>query len=487
VKLEDLQRYALQNGFFFPTAQVYPDSPAGFWDYGPLGTLLKNRFIELWRRELVRNGNMWEIDGSQILPRKVFVASGHLEGFTEPVTRCAKCDAYFRVDHLLAEMGITRYSEKSSIEGVREEMERVDLRCPSCGAPLREVFPFNTMFRLSISPRGEEAYLRPETCQTIFIDFPILSKTLGVRLPLGIAQVGKSFRNEISPRQGLLRLREFYQAEIETFFLPSSQDVPGFERYADTILPLYSRGEGEDRIQRVTVREAVSRGMIPHPLFAYHLALIVNFYEKAGIDMGRCRFRILDEVERAFYSELAFDFEVQTDVGWIELVACNYRGQYDLSRHSQVSGQSFTIFHGGERHIPHVFELSMGVDRSLYAILDHNLTVDEKGPTLRIKPYLAPIQVAIFPLVARDGLPERAEAIRQQLVRDFDLYYDESGSIGKRYRKADSIGVPVCITVDYDTLRDGSVTIRDRDTKEQVRVMPSELKSRLQQILAYPA
>jgi glycyl-tRNA synthetase len=299
--------------------------------------------------------------------------------------------------------------------------------------------------------------------------------------------VGKSFRNEISPRQGLLRLREFYQAEIETFFLPSSQDVPGFERYADTILPLYSRGEGEDRIQRVTVREAVSRGMIPHPLFAYHLALIVNFYEKAGIDMGRCRFRILDEVERAFYSELAFDFEVQTDVGWIELVACNYRGQYDLSRHSQVSGQSFTIFHGGERHIPHVFELSMGVDRSLYAILDHNLTVDEKGPTLRIKPYLAPIQVAIFPLVARDGLPERAEAIRQQLVRDFDLYYDESGSIGKRYRKADSIGVPVCITVDYDTLRDGSVTIRDRDTKEQVRVMPSELKARLQQILAYPA
>jgi glycyl-tRNA synthetase len=328
------------------------------------------------------------------------------------------------------------------------------------------------MFRVGIGPLGEEAYLRPETCQGIFVDAPFLFKTQRIKMPKGFAQLGKSFRNEIAPRQGILRQREFYQAEIEVLFNPEKVDLPKFDVALDYSLNI-SSGDVEPSL--VKVSDAITNGVIPNKLIGYYLYLVQTFYESLGLKTGNIRLRRLSDVEKAFYSAVAFDLELRTSVGWLELVACNYRSDYDLKQHAETSKTDFTVDDDGKKVLPHVFELSMGIDRSLYALLDDAYRVEDTRTYLALRPKVAPIQVGVFPLMSKDGLPEKARTIYDELRFDLDATYDEGGSIGRRYARSDEAGIPFCVTVDQNTLANGTVTVRERDSKAQPVVPVTEL------------
>jgi len=484
LSFEELTRLAQQRGFFFKSADSYPNTPAGFLDYGPLGVGLRNNIVELWRRTIVKRDGMLEIDGSQILPRAVFEASGHLQSFTDPFVRCAKCGSVFRPDKLIEEKTKEPVPEKLADSDYDALMEKAGVRCLKCGSKLAGTSRFNMMFRVGIGPAQEEAYLRPETCQSIFVDFPLLFKTQRGRLPLGIAQVGRSFRNEIAPRQGLIRLRELNQAEVEVFFNPKKTDDPRFSATQEDRVTVVT----PDGVTKTdTVTSFLSAGLIPNRLIAHYLALIVRFYEGAGVSRELLRFRMLSDADRAFYSKAAFDLEAKLSVGWLELVACNYRGDYDLSGHSKVSGSTFTVDDDGEKLIPHVFELSTGVDRTVYTVLATSLKSDQERDLLSLKPYLAPWKAGVFPLINKDGLPEKAAELFAEVRNTVDAFMDVSGSIGRRYARADEAGVPFCITVDHDTLQDGTVTLRHRDTKTQERMPASSVAEKLASLSKFPA
>lgn len=482
---DNVMKLALERGFYFPSCEVYGDAQAGFWEYGPTGVGFKNKFLELWRRELVRRDNMLEIDGSQIMSESVFEASGHLSSFTDPIIKCKKCKSTFRADKLISETTKIEIPESADLGDFEKAISENNLKCPSCQGDFDNVTKFNLMFKVGIGPDGEPAYLRPETCQSIFVDFPRLFKTMRGKLPMGIAQIGKSFRNEIAPRQSLLRLREFYQAEIEIFCNPNKlNEIEKFSEVQDTVI----RIQIDNEPKKMTCKEAVESGAIPNKFVAYYLGILTEFYEKTGIDIERSRFRKLGEKEKAFYAEVAFDFEVETSIGWLELVACNYRSDYDLGGHAKKSKEKFEVMDDEAKILPHVFEISMGIDRSLYSILEHSLRDDKENEriVLSLKPYLAPIQAGVLSLVKKDGLKEKTDEIYQAIKRKYDVFLDHSGAIGRRYRRLDEIGAPFAITIDHQTLEDQTVTIRARDSMEQNRIKISELESVLVKETSFP-
>ena len=482
---DEVMKLALERGFYFPSCEVYGDAQAGFWEYGPSGVSLKNKFLELWRRELIRRDQMIEIDGSQIMSQSVFEASGHLTSFADPIIKCTKCGLTFRADRLISEVTKIDIPESADLGDFDKVITEKGIVCTKCKGRFEKTRKFNMMFKVGIGPNGEPAYLRPETCQSIFVDFPRLFKTMRGKLPLGIAQVGKSFRNEISPRQSLLRLREFYQAEIEVFCNPKRLDeIELFSEVKDTVLRIQTDSE----IKELTCKEAVESNIMPNKFVAYYLGLLTEFYEKTGINIEKSRFRKLGEKEKAFYAEVAFDFEVKTTIGWLELVACNYRSDYDLSSHAKKSKEKFVVMDNDEKVLPHVFEISMGIDRSLYTILEHSLFDDKENErmVLSIKPYLSPVHVGVLSLVKKDGLKEKTDEIYLGIKRSYDAFLDHSGAIGRRYRRLDEIGAPFAITVDHQTLEDHTVTLRKRDSMEQSRIKVSDLCSILSQEIAYP-
>ncbi len=485
MRYEDVIKLALERGFYFPSCEIYGDSQAGFWEYGPTGVGLKNKFLELWRRELVRRDGMLEIDGSQIMSKAVFEASGHLSSFADPIVKCTKCNSTFRADRLISEVAGIEIPENANLEEFDCTIKQNQIRCQKCGGAFADTKKFNMMFRVGVGPEEEPAYLRPETCQSIFVDFARLYKTMRGRLPLGVAQVGKSFRNEISPRQSLLRLREFYQAEIEVFCNPHKLDeVERFSEVADTAI----RIQIDDKVVKMSCAEAIESGCVPNRFVAYYLGMLAEFYEKTGINTARSRFRKLGDKEKAFYAEIAFDFEVETTIGWLELVACNYRSDHDLAGHANKSGEKLEVMDGEQKILPHVFEISMGIDRSLYTILEHSLVEDKEHErtVLSLKPYLSPVHVGVLSLVKKDGLREKTDEIYLQIKRKFDAFLDHAGAIGRRYRRLDEIGAPFALTVDHQTLEDQTVTLRKRDTMEQNRIKISEIDLVLAENTAFP-
>jgi glycyl-tRNA synthetase len=485
VNYDQIMQLALERGFYFPSCEIYADAQAGFWEYGPSGVSLKNKFIELWRREFVRRDRMMEIDGSQIMSEAVFVASGHLSSFADPIIGCQKCKSIFRADKLITEITAIVVPESADLTEFDKVILEKNIVCPKCKGIFEKAHKFNMMFKVGIGPESEPAYLRPETCQSIFVDFPRLFKTMRGKLPIGIAQIGKSFRNEISPRQSLLRLREFYQAEIEVFCNPNKLDnLEKFSEVENTELRIMVG----DNIETMTCRQALDSGVLPNKLVAYYLGLLIEFYQKTGIDVTKSRFRKLGDKEKAFYASVAFDFEVETTTGWLELVACNYRSDYDLRSHTSVSKEKFEVLDDEIKVLPHVFELSMGIDRSLYTILEHGFRDDKENErvVLCLKPYLAPIHVGILSLMKKDGLAEKTEEIFSQLRTKYDTFLDHSGAIGRRYRRLDEVGAPFAITVDHQTLQDQTVTIRIRDSMSQERIKISELDSYLARASAFP-
>jgi len=548
---------AKRRGFLWPSFEIYGGT-SGFFDYGPLGVALKRNFEDLWRYYYICIEEFLEIQTTKIMPEEVFRASGHLEEFTDFMVECQKCGESFRADTLLE--GIVENPDGMSAGEIDRAIEEHGVRCPSCHGSFGGAHPFNLMFRTSIGPgTGKAGYLRPETAQGMFINFPALFRMAREKMPVGVVQIGTVFRNEISPRQGVLRVREFNQAEAEVFVLPDGKTHPGFERVASDVYTFIPQ-DGEER--QMTVREAVESSLVSSQMLGYYIGVTGRILTEAGIDRERMRFRQHRREEMAHYAADCWDAEALTSYGWVELVGIADRTDYDLRGHEEHSGTDMKVFvqydspvevtvrkvmpkhavlgpifkgrtgkvasalealnpddvqegepieldvdgervtvppdawtlverdevRRGERVMPHVIEPSYGIDRILYTILEHAYTTEQKEgevyTVLRLRPWMAPISAGVFPLVSRGGLPDKAKEIYWMLRKSgMMVYYDEGGSIGRRYARMDEIGTPCCITVDFDTLKDDTVTVRDRDTREQVRIGAGEVLNHVRKII----
>ena len=479
----EILELASRKSIFYPSNEIYR-APAGFWSFGPIGEAIRRKIIDFWRKEFVQKNEMLEIDGSITMPEDVFKASGHLTSLVDPIVICKKCESRFRADKLLSEKLNKLIPESLSLSEFNAMMKKNNIKCPSCKGELSEIEKSSLMVETKI--RGEKKfYLRPEACQSIFLEFLRMSKTMRLTLPKGIAQVGKAFRNEISPRQSILRAIEFMQMEAEIFFNPEKINDMGEFKSVENYKLKVLRVDKKD-IEEISCKDLVNKKVISGKLPCYYLARQQQFYEKLGIPKNKMRYRELSKDDRAFYSKESFDFEILTSVGWLELSANNYRQDYDLKGHSNGSGEDLSFNEEGKKFIPHIFEVSIGVDRTLYAVLELSFVKEKERNVLKLNPRLSPYDCAVFPLVNKDGMDLKAKEI-VKVLRDnlYEVFYDDSGSVGRRYRRMDEVGVKVCITTDGDSLKKNDVTIRDRDSMKQVRVKISDLPCVLNDIIVF--
>ena len=482
----DLAGFCKKKGFIYPSSEIY-GGVAGLYDYGHLGTFLKKNFENRWRTYFLGlHTNFFEIETANIMHEKVFKASGHLDNFVDPVVKCSKCSFYERADHLI-ERTIKKRVEGLSAEEFTALIKKNKIVCPQCTSALQPATVFNMMFPLHMGVGStQKAYLRPETAQSPYVNFKLQYELLRKKLPLGLALIGRAYRNEISPRNLTLRQREFTQAELQIFFNPHKlHEHPLFEtvkHYKLRTLLVEDRVKNE--VQERSAQVLVDKGL---PLFyVYHLVKIQQFYfEELQIPPEKFRLYQLSEQEKAFYNKYHFDLEIDlAEHGFTEMGGLHYRTDHDLSGHAKISQQSMDIFdeESGQKFIPHVLELSFGVDRHVYALLD--LAYDdnkERGNIiLHFQNTLAPFFCAVFPLVKnKPEIVAKAEEVYALLKNHHSCYYDESASVGRRYARADEMGVRYCITVDFDTLQDQAVTIRDRETTQQERIKIVKLQEKL--------
>ncbi|MCD6348689.1 MAG: glycine--tRNA ligase, partial [Candidatus Korarchaeota archaeon] len=379
-----------------------------------------------------------------------------------------------------------------------EELMRIvvenNIKCPKCGSTeWTGIKKFNLMFTIAVGAEADEpnAALRPETTQGSVVEFRKSYMVMRGKLPFILGQVGRVFRNEISPRRALIRMREFQQLEIHVFFDPNNPDEiykEKLEPYMDYKIRFLRKEDRETgKIVEMTAREGLESGYTINHLITYWLVLYQKFFNEAlGFPLERLRYRELIEGEKAHYALAHWDLEVYTeDLGWVELVNNAYRTDYDLSGHMKVSGNDLRVSGSdGKKFLPHLYEPSIGLDRVLFHELMLAYRKDEERVWLQLPRHLAPIEVAVFPLMKKGGMPEKAKEIYLNLLKEgFIVFYDESGTIGRRYRRMDEVGTPLCITVDYQTLEDDTVTMRDRDTMKQVRVRSSDLPSKIRKFL----
>ena len=575
-----LAELAKRRGFFFGSNGAYGGT-AGFYTFGPQGAALKRNVEEAWRDRFTRKEGNREIEAPTVMPEPVFEASGHLDGFDDMLVECGECGESHRADHLVEDATDLEDAESLSGGAVEDLIRDHDVACPSCGAALagRDVEDFNLMFATEIGPGdAQPGYLRPETAQGIFVEFPRLKEYARGNLPFGITQIGPAYRNEISPRGGLLRLREFTQAELEQFIDPETDDPP-IGRVADVDVRLYPASEQEaenGEYRDTTVGEAVADGTIGSAWVGYYLGIAQEWYERVGGDADRFRFRQHLAGERAHYAADCWDAESEVDGDWIEIAGFAYRGDYDLSKHDAYGDDAFTVFkrydeprtveratvdpdmsvlgpefgaaaaavadalealaerdpdafegetvtvavgggddagttdgapaetyevdadvanfsietvtETGEHITPHVVEPSFGVGRTVQTLLAHAYETDEVDGEdrtyLALEPEIAPRDAAVFPLVTNDDrLTELATRVADDLrAAGLAVAYDDSGSIGRRYRRQDEVGTPFCVTVDRDGIEgDGpeTVTVRERDSAAQVRIPVGDLADEL--------
>ena len=417
-----------RRGFVFPASEIY-GGMASTWDYGPLGVELKRNVKEAWWRAMVQDhAEIVGLDSAILQSPEVWRTSGHVEHFTDPMVDCKRCKARFRAD----QMEDARCPEKPS------------KRPGECEGELTDARQFNLMFKTFVGPVEDDAavaFLRPETAQGIFTNFSNVQGAARLKPPFGIAQIGKSFRNEITPGNFLFRTREFEQMEMEYFVPPAD-----WQRW-------YEFWQSER----------------------------LGWYESLGIRREKLRLREHDEDELAHYSNACSDVEYEFPFGWSELEGIASRTDFDLKRHAEASGKALAYFdpQTKEHFVPYVIEPAAGCDRATLAFLvdayDEEEVEGDKRVVLHLHPQLAPVKVAVFPLVKKEGMPERAAAIEQALRRRFTTFYDQAGAIGRRYRRMDEVGTPLCVTVDGETAQDGTVTVRHRDSMRQERVAEDRL------------
>jgi len=409
-----------RRGFVFPSSEIYGGF-ASTWDYGPLGVELKRNIREAWWRFMVTSReNVVGLDSAILMHPRVWEASGHIAGFSDPLVDCRNCKRRFRADHI---------------------PEKADRQCPKgMECDLTEARQFNLMFKTFVGPVEEDAavaFLRPETAQGIFVNFQNVQQASRLKPPFGIAQIGKSFRNEITPGNFIFRTREFEQMEMEFFVKPGTEQE-WFDYWRNARMQWYT--------------------------------------DWLGVKAANLRFYDHPKEDLAHYSKGTTDIEYLYPFGWGELEGVASRTDFDLGQHTQYSGKDLSFFDDEtrERYKPYVIEPAAGVDRILLVTLldayDEDVQNDEPRVVLRLKPRLAPIKVGIFPLLRKDGQPEKALELRDLLKQRFAVFYDQAGAIGRRYRRQDEVGTPFCLTVDHQTMQDNTVTLRDRDTLEQIRL-----------------
>ena len=556
----DILSLCKRRGFIWPAYEIY-GGIAGLYDYGPLGTAMKNNIISTWRKMYTLGEGFIEIDTDTIGPEAVFKASGHVDQFSDKLVTCKSCKTPFRADHLLQDKvpnaGIL------SLEEIDERIGACRVVCPDCGGELSKAEDFNLMFKTLIGPgsAGRVGYLRPETAQGIFVNFNSLYRFNRERLPFGVIQVGRGYRNEISPRQGVIRLREFNMMEAELFVDPTDKTWPRYDKVKQDMVRLVPNDPGDQEVM-MSIEDAVVQGTIANQTLAYFLWFTQRFLVAAGVDPERLRFRQHLKNEMAHYACDCWDAEALLSFGWTEIVGIADRGSWDLSRHIEYSKVDMSAFKRfdtpvemerevikpkfgllgpefkarsaavgkaleasdpgeikgdhidievdgqrmkvdrryfevvrakekvtGEKMIPHVIEPSHGLDRIMYTCLEHAYSEkkDKEGTyiVMRMTPSSAPIKAGIFPLMGKPELLQPAEEIDHALrANGIETSLDDSGSIGRRYARMDEVGTPYCITVDYQTLEDGTVTIRERDSTAQVRVRKGDVLGLIGRLLS---
>jgi len=559
-KFTAINELARRRGFYWPSFEIYGGS-GGFVTYGPLGARLKQNIEAKLRELFVKKIGIYEMESSVIAPEKVFEASGHVDHFKEPMVECQNCHGRFRADHLLEEKaGISSAeAEKMILNEIKEEIERQGILCPDCGGKFGEPQQFLTMFETTIGPYSSAVgYGRPEAAQNIFVEFNRLYTVARERLPFGVIQIGHALRNEISPRQGLIRLREFTIADLEFFFDPEEPCCHLLPEVENEVLPILlcetRLKECEDTTD-LTVREALDRKIIRSEWQAFFMAMAKELLIELGVPAEKQRFIEKLTWEKAHYSSQSFDQEVLVDRwGWIEVSGHAYRTDYDLSCHMKASGVDMSVYkeyadpvekeelvvkpimaklgpvykneaskvaallakvpaqevadamqkqgyfmvenYGvkpeqvdisrqktivrGTRFIPHVVEPSFGSDRLFYVALEYAYGIKDDRVVMSFPRSIAPVQVGVYPLMSKDGLDTKAVEVQRLLANEgFMVEFDETGSIGRRYARADEAGLQLGITIDYDTLNDDTVTIRDRDSWQQVRCAIKDLPKQL--------
>ncbi len=460
----DIIEIAKRRGFFWPSFSIYGGF-SGFYDYGPLGTLLKDNIIKIWKESYLNDDTIF-IDTPNLTPEPVFKASGHIARFADIAAECKKCNNKFKFETVLSYNNISKIPK--NIDEAVELKNEFKLKCPVCNSIIDNVYNFNLMFKAE----NNNLYLRPETAQGIFVNFKLIYNYNRGKLPLIIGQAGKGFRNEIAPRQSLIRLKEFNQCEIEAFFDP---DNLYFKELYDYKKIKLRPNTGEE--YNITVKDAMEKGIIGSNAFAYFVLKTQYILEYMGMDNEKLRFRQHEPDERAHYAADSWDAEALIDNDWFEIVGIANRTDFDLKNHDENSNEPMKIKINDNEIIPYVIEPSYGIDRIILALLVQSYYErDNKFKVLKLNYNIAPYHIAVFPLMRKGELKEKALQLYNEIKKiDRYIYYDESGSIGKRYARQDEIGTPYCITVDYQTIEDNTVTVRYRDTMKQKRVKMDDI------------
>ena len=549
-RLERLTGMLKRRGIILPAFEIHGGAK-GLYDFGPVGGRLRNKVNQAWLNHWISMGNIVELSCPTITPYAVLEASGHVGEFSDFMTNCNSCEEASRADTILEPHHPNPDSLTKS--DLQQLLSDINPQCPACGASdWSPIVAQNLMFNTTIGAgkSGRPGFLRPETAQGMFTSFSSLYRHNRERLPFGAVQVGKGYRNEISPRQGMIRLREFNMAELEYFIDPEVNPEHDFSPWSSIQMNLLSETDGEITM---SITDAVAKGIIRHPTVGLFMAKTFDFLTNIGIDSSKLRFRQHQSDEMAHYASDCWDVEILGSYGWVECVGIAHRGCYDLEAHEKATGKTLrarrefaqpkiveidgwttdgatagpafralagavkkaveqlssncefptqvTLENGesvtvdlahvkrvqrtetisGEWYIPHVVEPAFGIDRIIWHLLDH--AYDESGKdgeeyvTLRLSESIAPVDYCVFPLFEKDGMGKLAKEIHRSLCSKFGTVsiYDASGSIGRRYARADEIGVPICITVDHQSLQDNTVTLRDRDSGKQSRISISEL------------
>ena len=533
----DQEEIARRRGIYFQGFGIY-GGLSGLFDFGPYGSRMKDKIVRTWKETMLSEGNIAEFDGTTITHTQVLKASGHYDRFFDFSVECKKCGTKYRADDLVEKREVKVTLDR---DWLQSKITELGIKCEKCNGDLGEVKIQKLMFQVDQEEGSEPLFLRPETAQGMFINFKEYYRFFREKLPFAIITVGRGYRNEISPRRALYRLREFNMMECESFFDP--QNETWVHDPEDSIAVTFLTNEGKE--MKATPKDAYEKGIVKSHPMAYFMGLALRFYSAVGIDIGRIRFRQHRKEELSHYSSETWDAESLTDLGWIEITGIAHRGTFDLTNHIKASGKDLyaqrviprkevlekkkeidyqaikaefpeqsskiiaamkdgasslsiegknldlgrflvekeeKVVVDRENFIPVVIEPAFGLDRIIYTILDHNLSVREDSGYVCLKvPYsISPYDAAILPLMAKDGLDEKANSIFENLLKlKFSVLYDDSGSIGKRYSRYDEVGVLYCITVDYDTLKNGDVTIRHRDTRVQIRIKIDDIPNYL--------
>src|SRR3989338_2100466 len=484
--IEEMSTFCKRKGFVYPSSEIY-GGLAGLYDYGHLGTLLKKNFEDMWREFFLSlDDNFFEIEASEIMHENAFVASGHLKNFLEAVAKCKKGHVE-RADHLL-EKKLKKRFEGLTTEQLFDEIKKNKINCPVCGLEIEKVEVMTQMYPISLGVENvTKAYLRPETAQSPYVNFKRQLEAMRKKLPIGLALIGRAYRNEISPRNFILRQRAFTQAELQIFFNPNKiDDHEEFKPVEDYKLQVMFADE-RSAIHKISCGELSKK--LPK-FYVYHMAKVQQFYLDV-LKFPEEKFRLfeLNDKEKAFYNKYHFDIEAELDsIGWTEIGGIHYRTDHDLKGHQEISKESMEFLdeETKERFIPHVLELSFGVDRNFYSIINYAYNFDKarENTVLKLLPSLAPMKIGVFPLASnKEEIAKLARKVHDSLKECWSASFDGSGSIGRRYARADEIGTPLCITIDFESLEDDSVTLRERDTTEQIRVKISELKETVKKFL----